>query len=202
MKLSVGSFLVIGILVMTAIAGCDSTELGSDSAEQLTTYVKAEIDNKGGKIFVAARTFRSPDPKKPTITLVAASHAGTEHFYNAHQQLLDKQEIVLFEMPYDFEPKSLKDSCDKLLWLDGIRAEWEEGLKEQYSYMNYARPHFRKADIYNPEHIARYKSHLKTLKSSFQCDLTIKQLISQTPHCEHQGDPFACHVQTRKNRYL
>lgn len=61
-------------------------------------FIRVNDDDDSGRVSlqIASRTYRR-GPAEPAVTLVGAAHIGTPAYYHALQQLLDANDLVLFE---------------------------------------------------------------------------------------------------------
>lgn len=100
---------------------------------------------------VAVRQFVPRGRAQPVIWLAGVSHVGESNYYARLQELLDAQDLVLFEGVSDRASRAagrpaFERSEDEAGSLQNTMAE-SLGLAFQLSSIDYERPHFRNSDL-------------------------------------------------------
>jgi len=153
-------------------------------------FLRIKTEGTGKKtLFTAAKTYVAFG--KPKITLVAAAHNAREEYFHRHQQIIEEKDVVLYEMPYQYNPTP---SCRRLMNSLNFASELKYGIPNQYATMKYL-PHFRKADLANEKLlVSALEEQHKDMSSTAICDVALQKLLEKTPHCKDDWTPVYCHV--------
>lgn len=111
------------------------------------TFVRAtETADKRTSAQTLCAEFRPADGKGPSVWLISVAHFGTAEYYQAIQQRLDKQSVVLYE---GIGLDNAKGGPGQARTEAGIQAGLAKalGLVFQLDAIDYRRPHFINSDL-------------------------------------------------------
>lgn len=120
-------------------------------APKAAAFIRTESAAPASRVLQTASTeFRPTKGAGPSVWLIGVAHIGTPEYFQAIQQRLDRQSVVLYEGVglHDVKqgPGAMKDDL-------GIQTTLATalGLKFQLNAIDYRRPHFINSDLHAPE---------------------------------------------------
>jgi hypothetical protein len=142
--------LALLALVPFVVSSCASTSKQNAAAPPAPYIRVANPDEDTSSLQIAARRLDPPKRRGAMVWLVAVSHIGEPRYYEEIQQLLDAQELVLFEgvggVPEPTVESTNPDAPEKSDHLQSNLAA-ALGLIFQFDGIEYDRAHFQNSDL-------------------------------------------------------
>lgn len=165
-----------GVLLLIALLpGCASRSTGSrePALPKAASYLHSIRTNGTAELRVAMRRFSSPAHPGQTVWLVGASHLGDAAYYAKLQELLNSQDVVLFEGVRASERAAAKEAAaepqelDREALDDSLQGSMARalGLVFQLTAVDYSPKHFRNSDLSLPEMERLVTANLSKVKS-------------------------------------